>query len=72
MIGALLGGFKRHEEKMHERHPLPGNPAQIAEVIRAQVHPTMYRRLVSDCGWSVEAFPHHPLKLVWSLIQGDR
>ena len=68
MIGALLGGFKRLTKAVHDRHPLPGEPARIAEAIWAQVHPTMFRRLVSECGWTNEAFHEHQLKVVRMLI----
>jgi len=67
MTGALLGGFRRLAAAVHERSPLPGAPRQIADAIWAQVHPTMYRRLVSDCGWSDAAFRAHQMGIVRTL-----
>jgi len=76
MTGALLGGFRRLAAAVHERSPLPGAPRQIADAIWAQVHPTMYRRLVSDCGLSDAAFRAHQMGIVRTLAgigrQGPR
>jgi AcrR family transcriptional regulator len=68
MIGALLGGFKRLALSIHQRHPLPDDPNRIADAVWAQVHPTMYRRLVVECGWSPDDFRTHALAMVRSLI----
>ncbi|MCY1127668.1 TetR/AcrR family transcriptional regulator [Frigidibacter sp. RF13] len=72
MKGALLGSFTRLAIAVHARHPLPGEPARIAEAIWAQVHPTMFRRLVSDCGWKDRAFREHQIKVVRTLVGLDR
>lgn len=71
MIGALLGGFQGLVRAIHNRHPFSGQPDRIAEAIWAQVHPTMYRRLVVECRWSTEDFQKHQLDLVRNLIGGS-
>jgi AcrR family transcriptional regulator len=68
MITALLGGYRRLTQSIHKRHPLPTNPDQLADTIWALVHPTTYRRLVEDCGWSGEAFRSHQLAIIRSLV----
>ncbi len=68
MIGALLGGFRRLARSIHQRHPLPADPDRIAEAVWAQVHPTMYRRLVVECGWSPAEFRTHAIAMVRRLI----
>lgn len=69
MIGALLAGFRRLSERVHARRPLPGDPIRIADAVWAQVHPTTYRRLVMDCGWSHEDFRAHQIDVVRWLIR---
>lgn len=72
MIGALLAGFRRLARAAHDRQPLPDDPDRIADAIWAQVHPTMYRRLVDECGWPPEVFREKQLAIIRMLLQtGD-
>ncbi|MFZ1814386.1 MAG: TetR/AcrR family transcriptional regulator [Rhizobiaceae bacterium] len=68
MIGALLGGLRNLAHAIHKRQALPGEPNRIAEAIWSQIHPVMFRRLVTDCGWTQAAFREHQLDIVRRLI----
>lgn len=68
MIGALLGGFRALVQAVQKGHGLPGQSDRLADAIWALVHPTMYRRLVVECGWSDEDFRKHQIDLVRQMI----
>ncbi|MCB9545278.1 MAG: TetR/AcrR family transcriptional regulator [Myxococcales bacterium] len=68
MVEALLGGFKVLLGRVHARSPLGGDPGPIAEEIWAEVHPTMWRRLVVECGWAPAAFRARCLRVVEGLV----
>lgn len=69
MIKALLGGYRRLAKAIHQTHPLPEDPEKLADAIWALVHPTTYRRLVEECGWSHDAFRSHQLDLIGRLTR---
>ena len=69
MIAALLGGYRRLARKIADRHGLPAGHEQVADAIWALVHPTMYRRLVEECGWAPEVFRSRQLELI-SVLAG--
>lgn len=68
MRHALLGGYKRLAHAIHQGHGLPRDPDETAESIWALVHPTAYRRLVEECGWSPEKFRIRQLDMIRLLI----
>jgi len=70
MIGALLGGFRELVSRAHASAALDGDPGRLAEEVWAQVHPTMWRRLVVECGWTPEDFRESRLRIIRSLV-GD-
>lgn len=70
MVRALLGGFRRLAHAVHKSHLLPGDPDELAETIWALVHPTAYRRLVEDCGWTAAKFRARQIDLIRMLLAG--
>lgn len=56
MIGGLLTGFRRLAERVHADEAFEHGPNRTAEEIWAEIHPSMWRRLVVECGWSREDF----------------
>lgn len=72
MIHALLKGFVTLTSAIHEHEPFSEPPARIAEAIWAEVHPSMWRRLVVDCGWTPDAFRKRQSAVVnWILERGS-
>jgi AcrR family transcriptional regulator len=70
MVGALLRGYRHLAQTVHSSHGLPAPPDRVAETIWALVHPTAYRRLVEDCGWSPDEFRSRQLELI-GLLAGS-
>lgn len=58
MKGALLAGFKRILVRLHKQGMLARGikPDRAAELLWSLVHPTAWRQLVVECGWSPEEF----------------
>lgn len=56
MIDALLRGFRGLLRRVHARHPLDAPPDTVADELWADLHPSAWRRLVIECGWTPEAF----------------
>lgn len=70
MVGALLGGFRHLVGRVRPSAALDGGPSRLAEEIWAQVHPTMWRRLVVECGWTPREFRQSRLRIIRSLVEG--
>lgn len=68
MIDGLLGGFKRLAARIHARNPLECGPDRTAEEIWAEVHPSAWRRLVVECGWSPEEFVTNRQMMVQRIL----
>jgi AcrR family transcriptional regulator len=68
MIGALLGGFRNLVAHVHASTALDGDPGRLAEEVWAHVHPTMWRRLVVECGWTPSEFRESRLRVIRSLV----
>lgn len=56
MVVALLGGFRGLAARAHAAGTLVGDHQALADEVWAQLHPTMWRRLVVECGWSAARF----------------
>lgn len=67
MISALLRGYRRLAQAIHDNHGIPNEPDKVADSIWTMVHPTTYRRLVGDCGWSPDEFRDRQISLIRSL-----
>jgi AcrR family transcriptional regulator len=70
MKGALLAGLKRilgHLAKSGDLAPGWDAP-DAAEFVWSLVHPTSWRQLVVDCGWSGDDFRHSRLEIIRSLV----
>ncbi len=67
MVDALLRGYRRLARAIHTAHGVPEDPRRTADEIWTMVHPTTYRRLVVDCGWTEEAFRARQLSRIRSL-----
>ncbi|WP_176441021.1 TetR/AcrR family transcriptional regulator [Oceanicola sp. 22II-s10i] len=68
MIDSLLGGFRRLAAAVHAKQPFDDDPLRLADALWAQVHPTMWRRLVAECGWSPEDFRKRQMEMCRGLI----
>jgi hypothetical protein len=70
MKGALLNGLKRMLGKLDEgRHLASGvRPDRAAELIWSLIHPTAWRQLVIECGWSPEEFRSSRLGIIGSTV----
>ena len=64
MIDGLLDGLRGLAGRVHASDPLPRGPGRTAEEIWAEIHPSMWRRLVVECGWSREDFRSSRLEAV--------
>lgn len=74
MKTALLAGMKRILRHLaRDRRLAPEwNADRAAEFAWSLVHPTAWRLLVVDCGWSEEEFRDSRLAMIESLIVPDR
>lgn len=70
MKGALLAGLKRIFRQLAERGDLVSglNPDRAAELVWSLIHPTAWRQLVVDCGWSALEFRRSRLELVLATV----
>ena len=68
MVGALRGGFEVLCARLHASGAYAGTPKELAGEVWAQVHPTMWRRLVVECGWSKRKFRESRLRLISGLF----
>lgn len=64
MIDALLGGFAALARRVRTLD----DPRRVAEEIWAELHPSMWRRLVVECGWTPRAFRESRLRVVRALV----
>lgn len=70
MVDALLGGFRKLLSGLPAASDRGRDPNRLAEEVWAQVHPTMWRRLVIECGWTPEEFRESRLTIIRSLVGG--
>jgi AcrR family transcriptional regulator len=70
MKGALLAGFKRVLHLLAKGGDLvPGcNPDRAAEMIWSLAHPTAWRQLVVELGWSPEEFRRSRLEVIRASV----
>jgi len=68
MKSALLMGFERILKKLAKAELVVGKPAHLAQLAWSLVHPTAWRLLVVECGWTPQEFRRSRLELVRSLI----
>ena len=64
MKGALLAGWRRRTKAAHAAGNLKGNPERVAEEIWALCHPSAWRLLVAEGGWSADEFKQSRVDLV--------
>jgi len=68
MTDGLRSGFRQLAAAVHRRAPFDRRPDRVADAVWAQVHPSMWRRLVVECGWSKTEFQRSQLALVATII----
>src|SRR5262245_3777305 len=70
MKGALLAGLKRYLDRLEKAgHVQPGlRPERAAELIWSLIHPTAWRQLVVECGWSPEEFRGSRREIIQSMV----
>ena len=62
-MDAVLGAFRRKAEAVTD------DPARVADEIWALCHPTQWRRLVVECGWSPETFRASRVRLTRAVLE---
>lgn len=72
MVGALLNGLRSLAGHIQARGGITSDATWLADEIWAQVHPTMWRRLVVECGWAPEAFRESRLRIVRAFVDAAR
>jgi AcrR family transcriptional regulator len=68
MKGALLAGWRARAKAAHAAGNLQGNPDRVAEEIWALCHPSAWRLLVAECGWSADEFRQSRIDLVRACL----
>jgi AcrR family transcriptional regulator len=72
MKGAFLAGLKRVLDRLAAAgHRASGWSAErAAELVWSLVHPTSWRQLVVECGWSAEEFRRSRLEIIRAIVPG--
>lgn len=68
MKGALLAGWRRRARAVHAAGSIKGDPDRIAEEIWALCHPSAWRLLVVETGWSAVEFRQSRINLVRACL----
>lgn len=70
MKGALLAGLKRILARLEKAGHLRSGvrPERGAESIWSLIHPTAWRQLVVECGWTPEEFRRSRLEIIESTV----
>lgn len=70
MKGALLAGLVRLLKRLAKENALAAGtkPDHAAETIWSLVHPTAWRQLVIECGWSAQEFRRSRLAIVRATV----
>jgi len=73
MKKALLAGLKRILRQLAKNGELSSgmDAERAAELAWSLIHPTAWRQLVVDCGWSEEEFRRSRLEIIESLLLVD-
>jgi len=71
MVGKLLQGLRRLASRLRIESGPFGTSDKVADEIWAEIHPSMWRRLVIDCGWAPEDFHNNRLRAVRRIIEAQ-
>lgn len=69
MVGTLLHGLRRLAGRVRTETGHFDNPDDVADELWAAIHPSMWRRLVVDCGWAPEHFHANRMRVVRRTVE---